>query len=139
MSRSKRTVFILCGLLILGGAAAAQLGSILKGGGIAYLVTQFGPEINKAINGLTKTRDTQTYTTKVVPVISGGEGVAVGAVQVAGPRSAVAKVQAVAQLEGNFKQLGVRVRALIPVSTKSVTDIRRVTGVGISGIVDVKL
>jgi hypothetical protein len=51
----------------------------------------------------------------------------------------VKKVQAVAQIEGRFNPLGIRVRALIPVETKSLTNIRRIPGVGISGLIDVKL
>jgi hypothetical protein len=50
----------------------------------------------------------------------------------------VEKVNAVASPEINF--LGeVRLRALIPVSSKDVTKIRNVEGVGVSGIVDLKL
>jgi hypothetical protein len=140
MSRRKIALVLGCLLLTATVAASAQLDKILKGGGIAYVVTQFGPEINKFINKLTKT-DTSSgnFDTKVVPVLSGGTGTYAGAVQVMGPRSAVAKVQAVAQIEGKFGPLGLRVRGLIPISTKSVSDIRRVPGVGISGLLDVKI
>lgn len=134
------TLFGLALLIFASGIATAQLGDILKGGGIALLVSRFGGDINKAINRLTKTPDqTRTYATKVVPIISGGEGTEVGAVQVMGPPSAVKKVQAVAQIEGRFSPLGMRIRALIPVETKSLTNIRRIPGVGISGLIDVKL
>jgi len=127
-------------LAVGGGTAAAQLGDILKGGGIALLVSRFGKDINKAINGLTNTpSETSTYSTKVVPIISGGEGTEVGAAQIMGPPSAVRKVQAVAQIEGRFRPAGVRLRALIPVETKSISSIRRVPGVGISGLIDVRL
>src|SRR5205823_2547671 len=118
----------------------AQLGSILKGGGIALLISQFGPEINKAINAVTKTHgDDPEYGTKVVPVISVGSGKEAGAVQIMGPRDAVQKVQACAQFETNFKPLGMRLRGLVPISSKSIKEIRRVPGVGISGLIDVKI
>ena len=121
-------------------SASAQLGSILKGGGIALLISQFGPEINRAINGITKTpNDDPEYGTKVVPVISVGTGKEAGAVQIMGPRDAVQKVQACAQLETNFRPLGMRLRGLIPISSKNVKEIRRVPGVGISGLIDVKI
>lgn len=138
--RRKVTLYGLALLIFASGIAVAQLGDILKGGGIALLVSQFGKDINKALNRLTKTPDrTSTYSTKVVPIISGGEGTEVGAVQVMGPPAAVNKVQAVAQLEGKFSPLGMRIRALIPVEAKSITNIRRIPGVGISGLIDVKL
>jgi hypothetical protein len=121
-------------------SASAQLGSILKGGGIALLISQFGPEINKAINSVTKTpNDDPEYGTKVVPIISVGTGKEAGAVQIMGPRAAVRKVQAVAQFETNFRPLGMRMRGLVPISSKSIKDIRRVPGVGISGLIDIKI
>jgi hypothetical protein len=144
MSRQKKVV--LCGLLMaicllvttLG--AKAQLDKILKGGGIAFLITQFGKPINSALNKLTRTRDDDPkFATKVVPVLSVGSGAYAGAVQVAGPRAAVDRVQAVAQFETKFSPLSMRIRALVPIATKSVTDIRRVPGVGVSGLLDVKL
>ena len=140
MSRRKKVLPAVCLLLILSVGASAQLDKILKGGGIALIVSKFGPDINKAINGLTKTKnDDPEFATKVVPILSAGTGAYAGAVQVAGPRAAVNKVQAVAQIEGKFNPLGIRIRALVPISTKSVTNIRRVTGVGVSGLLDVKL
>lgn len=141
MSRRKKA--LLTALLLLtfsGGYASAQLGAILKGGGIAFLVSKFGPDINKALNSLTKTRnDDPKFATKVVPVLSVGSGTEAGAVQVAGPRGAVEKVVAVAQFEGNFRGLGIRIRGLVPIASKNLSDIRRVPGVGISGLLDVKL
>lgn len=140
MIRFRSAVICAVLALVLAGSATAQLGDLLKGGGIAFVVSKFGPEINKVINRLTRTPDaTATYATKVVPIISAGNGKQVGAVQVMGPPSAVKKVQAVAQLEGKFNPLGIRVRALIPVATPSITNIRRIPGVGISGLIDVKL
>jgi hypothetical protein len=140
--RRNRNTIVLSLLLTLSfcGAAFAQLGSLLKGGGIAILISQFGPQINKAINAVTKTpNDDPEYGTKVVPIISVGTGKEAGAVQIMGPREAVQKVQAVAQLETNFRPLGMRLRGLVPISTKSVKEIRRVPGVGISGLIDVKI
>lgn len=138
--KRKVMLYALALLIFVSGIAAAQLGDILKGGGIALLVSRFGGDINKTINRLTKTPDqTRTYATKVVPIISGGDGTEVGAVQVMGPPSAVKRVQAVAQLEGRFGPLGLRVRALIPVQAKDLTNIRRIPGVGISGLIDVRI
>jgi uncharacterized protein YwlG (UPF0340 family) len=137
----RKTLLISAALLIfMSGMATAQLDKILKGGGIAFLVSQFGKDINSALNKLTRTKDrTSTYATKVVPVLSAGTGTQVGAVQIMGPPSQVDKVSAVAQVESNFRALDLRIRALIPIATKNVTNIKRVTGVGISGLIDVKL
>jgi len=140
--RFKPARYVLPFLLVamLATAASGQLESVLKGGGVALLISQFGPQINKAINSVTKTpNDDPEYGTKVVPVISVGNGKEAGAVQVMGPRSAVDKVKAVAQFETNFKPLGMRMRGLVPISSTSVKEIRRVPGVGISGLIDVKI
>lgn len=141
MRSKKRATLVIAALaLTVTAAASAQLGTILKGGGIALLISQFGPQINRAINTITKTpNDDPEYGTKVVPVISVGTGKEAGAVQIMGPRRAVQSVVAVAQLETNFRPLGMRLRGLIPVSSKNIKEIRRVPGVGISGLIDVKI
>ena len=141
MSRRTKTFTITIALLaFLGGAASAQFGSILKGGGIGFIVSKFGRDINKAINSITKTRnDDPVYATKVVPVLSVGDGKEAGAVQIMGPRDAVNRVQAVAQFETNFRPLNMRLRGLIPIDSKDVGNLHRVPGVGISGLIDVKI
>jgi hypothetical protein len=129
-------------LVLLATLAYAQLGSVLKGGAIALAVDQFGPEINKAINSLTgdKNLSDRAMATKVVPILSIGGGSYLGAVQVAGPQDRVDKVKAVAQLEGKVNVIGgVRLRALIPITNRSTSNIQRVPGVGVSALVDIKL
>lgn len=126
----------------LGAIAGAQLGGLLKGGAITFAVDKFGPDINKFINNVTGDKNVGTnQATKVVPIVSLGGGAYAGAVQVAGPAAQVEKVRAVAQLEQNFKMIGgVRIKALIPISTKSAgLSIKRVPGVGVSAIVDFRL
>ena len=99
------------------------------------------PQINTFINKLAKHTDTEQSSTKVVPILSIGVGTssAIGAAQVTGPRHLLDKVKAVAAPEAKiFGEIGVR--ALIPVSSKNVVeDIKKVDGVGVSGIVDLKL
>ena len=122
--------------------AHAQLGQILKGGAIALAVDHFGPQINEGINHLTGDKDLyeRDMATKVVPILSIGGGGYLGAVQVAGPLARVEKVKAVAQLEGKVNLIGgVRLRALVPISARSVSSIQRVPGVGVSALVDIKL
>ena len=140
MTKRIKSILLIATLAVVTVGASAQFGKLLKGGGIAYLVSKFGPEINKGLNSITKTNNVGTdYDTKVVPIISAGSGNYAGAVQVAGPKDQIEKVQACAQLEGKFNPLGIRYRALIPIATKGITNIKRVPGVGISGIVDIKL
>lgn len=143
MATRKKHIFILLGAVLattaLGGA---QLREILKVGGVAAVVSAFGKEINKGINKLQNHEDSKKIATKVVPILSIGinRSSAIGAAQVMGPPELVKKVTAVAQPEAEILGKEVRLRALIPVSSKDVLkDIRRVDGVGVSGIVDLKL
>jgi hypothetical protein len=120
-------------------AQAFDLGSVLKLGGISYLVSRFGSEINTFINKLTLQKGLDThYATKVVPILSLGSGSYIGAVQVVGPKAQVDKVKAVGQLEGSFVKVA-RVKAMIPIDATSISNINRVEGVGVSAIVDFKL
>jgi len=134
------------GGMILGQAAPvqAQLGDILKGGAIVVLVDKFSGQIDRFINTVTgnKTNNVRE-STRVVPILSVGQGTAIGAVQVTGPKNLVDQVKAVAQVEAKTR-IGsdVRIRALIPVSARNVKDIgslSRVKGVGVSALVDVRL
>ena len=124
--------------------ASAQVGEILKGAAIGVLVNQFGGQIDRFVNTLTGNKpDGLRETTRVVPIISIGEGAFVGAVQITGPKNKVDKVRGVARVEGSTK-IGneLRVTALVPISTTKATDISslsRVKGVGISAIIDYRL
>jgi len=140
MKVNRKLVLALSGALVLSTAAAPQLKQLIKVVGVGAAVKQFGPQINSTINKATKHEDTQTSATKVVPILSIGSGSgAIGAAQVMGPKALLDKVQAVAQIEGGlFGE--VRFRGLIPIESKdALKDIRRVDGVGVSGIVDLKL
>ncbi len=133
--------FALGVLLTLGGVMGyAQLDKILKAGGVAVVVDRFGGDMDRAINRLTNTKPDKNFATKVVPIISAGNGAYIGAAQVMGKPDLVRSVQAVAQIEGDFMGRDVRLRALIPISTKNPQrSINRVEGVGVSGIIDIRL
>lgn len=140
----KKKIYIALCLVLVGALGVAQIKEAIKIIGVGAAVKQFGPEINKQFNKLTKHTDTPDMSTKVVPIISvgigaGSGGNAIGAAQVTGPKDKIDKVAAVAQPEA--KIFGeIRIRALIPVSSKNVIqDIKKVDGVGVSGIVDLKL
>ena len=145
LQQSKATLAVGVALVFSAGAASAQLGSlgsILKIGGTALIVRQFGGTINNVLDKVTgqnKLSD-EGIVTKVVPVLSAGSRGAIGIVQVAGPREQVAKVKAVAQLQTQVKALStLQARILIPIDADNLTKINRVSGVGVSAIVDIKL
>ncbi len=134
-------------LVAWAGAAHAQdLLQIVKVFGIGYAVRTFGPQINDFINSLLLSRDAATQqSTKVVPILSISIGLSapgratIGAAQVAGPPAAVRRVQAVAALDANYQGV-FQVRALIPVdSLEPWRRLRRVVGVGVSAIIDLKI
>jgi hypothetical protein len=140
---NKKSLLIAAGVLALASVATPQrIGDLIKVVGVGAAVTQFGPQINSAMNKLANHRDSFENTTKVVPIISGGinSRKAIGAAQVMGPRDQVEKVKAVAQLDQDLFGREVKIRAMIPIESKEIVrDIRRVEGVGVSGIVDLKL
>lgn len=133
------------------GTAAAQLniniGSLIKLFGIGYVVKQFGPQINSAINTLMLNNKAENrQLTKVVPIISVGVGIStpggayIGAAQVQGPKAAVDQVQAVAQIEGSFMNQ-IRLRGLVPVNSLNplAGNLHRIYGVGVTALVDFQL
>lgn len=124
------------------GQLGGDLGKLIKVGGMALLVQQFGKDMNGGLNKLTGHKDTTKVKTKVVTILSVGVGRsnAVGAAQIMGPPALVDKVVAVAQPEADLFGKEVRLKALIPVSDKNVSKkLAIVDGVGVSGIVDIKL
>jgi hypothetical protein len=139
---TSKSTLIAGSVLLLAGVAAPQIKQVLKVLGVGAAVKQFSPQINSAINKLSGHTDTASQTTKVVPILSIGVGKssAIGAAQVTGSRAQVAKVEAVAAPETDLFGKEIRIRALIPVSSKDIVrDIKKVEGVGVSGIVDLKL
>ncbi|RCW50457.1 MULTISPECIES: hypothetical protein [unclassified Halanaerobium] len=124
-------------------AASADklLGQLLKTFGIGFVVSEFAEPIDNFINTLTFNNGVQVETaTKVVPIVTVGSGTFAGAVQVSGPAAEINKVQAVAQLEGDFRDGTFRIRALVPVNTKNPIDIKnidRIEGVGVTALIDV--
>lgn len=140
MKFKKYATIALVGVATL-AIAEPQIKQVIKILGVGVAVKQFGPQINKEINKLSKHTDTPAETTRVVPIITIGVGDTsyVGAAQVTGPKWKVDKVAAVAEPSIMlFKEI--KVNALIPVSSKDVIkDIKTVQGVGVTGIVDLRL
>ena len=124
--------------------ANAQVGEVLKGAAIGILVNQFGGQIDKFVNTLTGNKaDGLRETTRVVPILTIGEGAYVGAAQITGPKNKVDDVKALARVEGSTR-IGNKLRAtaLIPISTArpgKIESLSRVKGVGVSAIIDYQL
>ena len=124
-------------------ADAINLGGILKVAGIGLLVDQFGPQLNSFINTLMAQHNaTPEFATKVVPILTvgvlGNSGY-IGAAQVMGPQNLVNKVQAVVQVESSFNGNMFRVKGLIPIDSKIPVNFSRVSGVGVSAMIDVRI
>jgi len=120
--------------------------SIIKTLGVGAAVKTFGPQINNFINDLLQNKGVAVRAqTKVVPVLSisiglgNPSGAYIGAAQVSGPVAAVNKVEAVALLEADFQQ-AFRIKAYVPVDNlQPWKAFRRVPGVGVSAIVDIRI
>lgn len=122
-------------------AMAFDLGDALKilGGG-AIIGGVLAEPANELINTVTFNRGiATTQTTKVVPILSAGQGAKIGMAQVAGPGEAVNTCKAVLQIETTIGS-SVRANILVPIdSTNPFQGIRRVQEVGVSAIIDYRL
>ncbi len=150
MLKLRTITLILIVALTVGGLAAQANGQdifrIIKTLGVGYAVRTFGPQLNDFINDLLQNKGAPVREqTKVVPILSISIGIGnptnayVGAAQVSGPRAAVQKVEAVAQLEGDFSGV-FKIKALVPVDNlKPWEALRRVNGVGVSAIIEIRI
>lgn len=137
----KIVAFSICGVMLT-SVAMPQIKQIIKVVGVGAAVKQFNKDINRAINKLANRSDTAERMTKVVPILTVGIGKsnAIGAAQVTGPKRLVDTVEAVAAPETELFGKEIRIRAMIPVSSGDLgKGIKAVDGVGVSGIVDLKL
>lgn len=135
--------------LMLGTGIASQvsafnlgsfLGGVVKVGGIGFLVDKYGDSVNSAINSVMMKEGAGTnYATKVVPIVSIGDSGYIGAAQVIGEASQVAKVKAVGQLEIGWNDRLFRIKGLVPMDSMNPTSFSRVQGVGVSAVIDVRI
>jgi hypothetical protein len=123
--------------LLVRPAQAIDIGDILKVGGIVLVVSTFGSQINDFINSTLGQREAAVAgATKVVPIFSVGRGAYVGAAQVVGLPASIRTTQGVAAVETEISALTGSL--LVPITTRSAsgTSLNRVSGVGISAIMD---
>ncbi len=145
--KTKKTaaaILIIWSMFVAAPLAYAGIGDILKDGALIFgggaLVKAIGPQLNDFINTLTFNNGVkfEGYT-KVVPIVSIGNGTRIGAAQVGGvTKAAVDRVKAVGQIEGEFNSI--RAQALIPIDSENpLKQFKRVQGVGVTAIIDVRL
>ena len=139
----------LTAILIIGGmvsgllvrpAYAINLRSILLVGGIVLVVNNFGGQMNNVINNaLGQQQAAAAGATKVVPIFSVGRGTYVGAAQVVGLPANVQRTRGVAALNVSLGNLSGS--ALFPIGTNrpSGGSISRISGVGVSAVIDFRL
>ena len=138
-----RWLALLAALMItVGGSAwAFNLGDLIGVIGGGFVVSAIAGPLNDFINTITLNKGAKVEGhTKVVPIVSIGSGTHIGAAQVAGPRGdAITSTKAVAQIEATFMDR-LRVKILVPIDSENpVQRFRRVQGVGVSAIIDVRL
>lgn len=142
MTRKQRILAISSALVLTTTFAVPQIREVIKVIGVSAAVKRFNKDINKAINKIANRSDTAERATKVVPILTVGIGKsnAIGAAQVMGPVKLINTVEAVAAPETELFGKEIRIRALIPVASSDVKNgLKTVDGVGVSGIVDLKL
>jgi hypothetical protein len=128
------------------GGGTNLLLTIVKTLGVGAAVRYFAPALNNFINTLLQNRGAAVQAqTKVVPVLSitiglsSPGGAYIGAAQVSGAPAALDRVQAVALLEADY-QSAFRIKAYVPVDNlKPWEAFRRVVGVGVSAIIDIRI
>ena len=132
---------MIAGFVLGNGVAPAQAGildKVIKGGAIGYVVDATAGPLNDGINTVpAKYGVSTTDATKVVPIISVGDGSRAGAAQVSGPQSKVDQVKAALIIEQTI--IGIRAKILIPVDRVDYKNVNRVQGVGVSASLDVKI
>jgi hypothetical protein len=146
MSRGRRVLAVLATTLVLLlplNVRAQDLTTLIKIFGIGYVVKQYATPLNDFVNSVLANNGVKVIEqTKVVPVLSIGVGQAsyIGAAQVSGTKAALAKVEAVAQLEADFNTV-FRIKALVPItSANPIADgIHRVSGVGVTAVIDIRI
>ena len=144
MRRSSMFALIGAVALLATGAPRAQavsLGTaVLEMVAVGAAVNATAKPVDKAINTLTLNRKLPVgVSTKVVPVLSFGNKGYIGAAQVAGASSLVARTKSVLQFETEFDRGRVRIRFLAPMDSTNPLKLNRVRGLGISALADIGL
>lgn len=115
---------------------SVRAGDILKAGVVAVAVNAAADPLNKAINTISFNSGVST---KVVPIATIGDKAYIGGVQVSGSSSSVRATRVVYQYEDIFDGGKFRVKAFVPSDSTNLLKIRRVSGVGITALIDTSI
>jgi hypothetical protein len=115
---------------------AMRAGDVLLAAGVAVLVKNTGPTLNKAINTISFNKG---MATKVVPMLSVGEKAYIGGGQVSGSASAIRATNAIFQYEDFFSGGKFRVNIMVPTTSANPLKFKRVDGAGVSAVVEMSL
>lgn len=117
-----------------------DLKSIAKSAGIVYLVSRFGSALNDAANKALNDKSVPNVeATKVVPILTVGDGMDAGACQITGPKDKVDQVRMVYAIESTLdKGEKFYIQGLVPSSSKNPAKINRVYGVGVVSMITYK-
>ena len=113
---------------------AVHAGDILKAGVVAVAVNAAAEPLNEAINAVTKGSSSST---KVVPIATIGDKAYIGGAQVSG--AAVKAIKAVYQYEEIFDGGKFRIKVFVPSNSTNPLKIKRVSGVGITALIDTSI
>lgn len=112
----------------------------LIGEGVQRLAEHSADAINASLKAAAGSHSPKDGATKVVPIVSVGQGKAVGLAQVSGPAAAVHGVQAVVAVEVAIFGNKLQGRVLIPVDTRDISKgYKRVGQVGVAAMLDYRL
>lgn len=108
-------------------------GDVLKAGVVAVAINAAADPLNRAINSIT---GGSSANTKVVPIATIGDKAYIGGAQVSGPAAGCNLAKAVYQYEEIFDKGRFRIKILVPSNSTNPLRISRVSGIGITALID---
>jgi hypothetical protein len=111
---------------------------VIAAAAVAVAVKNAGNQLNDVINKLSLRKDAEEFT-KVIPMATLGENAYIGGAQVSGASADVDKVAGVWQYEDLFSNGMFRVKILIPTDDLNPLKLRRVNGVGLTAVIDMRV
>lgn len=111
---------------------------VIAAAAVAVAVKNAGNQLNDVINKLSLRKDAAEFT-KVIPMATLGENAYIGGAQVSGASADVDKVAGVWQYEDLFSNGMFRVKILIPTDELNPLKLRRVNGVGLTAVIDMRV
>lgn len=111
---------------------------VLAATAVAVAVKNAGSQLNELINKVSLRKGAEEFT-KVIPMATLGENAYIGGAQVSGAAKDVDRVAGVWQYEDLFSNGMFRVKILIPTDDLNPLKLRRVDGVGLTAVIDMRI